>query len=71
VAPPESCGVQSRTGPEPHVIPTFDASQLAIGVVEVEVPCELVRARFAGMPAILPFLLGRQERDRHPLSREA
>jgi hypothetical protein len=57
--------------PEPHVIPTFGASQLAIGVVEVEVPCELVRARFAGIPAIPPFLLGRQERDRHPLSREA
>jgi hypothetical protein len=57
--------------PEPHVIPTLGASQLAIGVVEVEVPCELVRARFAGIPAISPFLLGCQERDWHPLSREA
>jgi len=53
------------------VIPTLGASQLAIGAVEVEVPCELVRARLAGIPAISPFLLGRQERDRHPLSREA
>jgi hypothetical protein len=42
-----------------------------VGVVEVEVPCKLVRVRLAGIPAISPFLLGRQKRDRHPLSREA
>jgi len=47
--------------PEPHVIPTLGAGQLAIGVVEVEVPCELVRAGLARIPAISPFLLGRQE----------
>lgn len=56
--------------PEPHVIPTLGGGQLAIGVVEVEVPCKLLRVRLAGIPAISPFLLGRQERDRHPLSRE-
>jgi hypothetical protein len=57
---------------EPHVIPTLGASQLAIGVVEVEVPRELVRVRFAGIPAISPFLFGGQERDWHPVSgREA
>jgi len=54
--------------PEPHVIPTLGASQLTIGVVKVEVPCDLVRVRLAGIPAISPFLFGRQERDRHPLS---
>jgi hypothetical protein len=37
----------------------------------VEMPCELVRARFACIPAISPFLLGRQERDRHLFSRRA
>jgi hypothetical protein len=53
------------------MIPALGANQLAIGVVEVEVPCKLFRARLAGIPAISPFLLGGQERDRHPLSREA
>ena len=57
--------------PEPHMIPALGANQLAIGVVEVEVPCKLLRARFAGIPAVPPFLLGRQERDRHPFSRDA
>ena len=56
---------------EPHVIPTLGAGQLAIGIVEVEMPRELLRARFAGIPAIAPFLFGGQERDRHPLSRDA
>jgi hypothetical protein len=57
--------------PEPHVIPTLGASQLAIGVVEVKVPRKLLRVRLAGIPAIAPFLFGGQERDRHPLSRDA
>ena len=57
--------------PEPHVIPTLGASQLAIGVVEVEVPCKLLRAWFTGIPVIAPFLFGGQERDRRPLSRNA
>jgi len=46
------------------------AGQLAIGIVEVEVPRELLRARFAGISAIAPLLFGGQERDRHPLSRD-
>jgi hypothetical protein len=54
--------------PEPHVIPTLGASQFAVGVVEVEMPCESVCARFAGIPAISPFLLGRQERNWHLFS---
>jgi hypothetical protein len=43
------------------VVPTLGASQLAIGVIQMEVPRELVRARFAGVPAVSPFLFGRQE----------
>jgi len=56
---------------EPHVIPTLRAGQFAISVVEVEMPCELVRTRFACIPAISPFLLGRQKRDWHLISRRA
>ncbi len=67
----ETNGAELDGEPEPHVIPTLGAGQLAIGIVEVKVPCELLRARFAGIPAIAPFLLGGQERDRHPLSRVA
>ena len=55
---------------EPHVIPTVGASQLAVGIVETEVPCELVYARFAGISAISPLLLGSEKRDRHPFSRK-
>jgi len=57
--------------PEPHVIPTLGASQLAISVVEVEMPCKLFCARLTGIPAIPLLLLGCQGRDRHPFSREA
>ncbi len=47
--------------PEPHVIPTLRPSHLTIGIVEVEVPCELVLARLTRIPAISPFLLSRQK----------
>ena len=67
----EANGAELDGKPEPHVIPTLGAGQLAIGIVEVEMPRELLRARFAGIPAIAPFLFGGQERDRHPLSRNA
>ena len=67
----ESNGAELDGEPEPHVIPTLGAGQLAIGIVEVEVPRELLRARFAGISAIAPLLFGGQERDRHPLSRDA
>jgi hypothetical protein len=56
--------------PKPHVVPTLCASQFAIGVIQMEVPRELIRARFAGVAAVSPFLLGRQERDWHPFRRE-
>ena len=68
---PETNGAELDGEPEPHVIPTLGADQLAIGIVEVEMPRELLRARFAGIPAIPPFLFDGQERDRHPLSRDA
>ena len=67
----ETNGAELDGEPEPHVIPALGTSQLAVGIVEVEMPCELVRARLAGIPAVSPFLLGGRERDRHPLSRDA
>jgi hypothetical protein len=44
------------------MIPALDANQLAIGIVEVEVPCELFRARLAGIPAISPSAAPRPAR---------
>ena len=38
----ETNGPELDGEPEPHVIPTLSTRQLAIGTVEVEVPCELV-----------------------------
>ena len=45
-------------GKPAHVIPTLGRA-FAIGVVEVEVPCKLVRARFACIPAISALLFCR------------
>jgi hypothetical protein len=67
----KSNGAELDGEPEPHVIPTLGAGKLAIGIVEVEMPRELLRARFAGISAIASLLFGGQERDRHPLSRDA
>ena len=65
----EANGAELDGEPEPHVSPTLGAGQLAMCIVEVEMPRELLCARFSGIPAIAPFLFGGQKRDRHPLSR--
>ena len=45
----ETNGPELDGEPEPHVIPTLGNGQLAIGIVEVEVPCKLVsRAIWTG-----------------------
>ena len=40
---------------QPHVVPALGADQLAVGVVQVEVPRELVRGRLARVAAVLPL----------------
>lgn len=48
-----------------HVIPTFGRSQFAIGIVEVEMTCKLVRAGFTRIAAVSALLFCRQKGDRH------
>jgi len=50
---------------QPHTVPALGADQLAVGVIQVEVPRELVRARLACIAAIAPLLLIGKKRDRH------
>ena len=52
---------------QPHVIPTFSRGQLAVGVVEVKVPGELVGTRFTCIAAVTALLFRGQKGDRHLL----
>jgi len=53
---------------QPHGVRAFGSREIAIGIVEMEMACELVGGGLTRVPAIAPFLLGRQERDRHVFS---
>ena len=61
----EADGAELDREAQAHVVPSFRGGQVAVGVVEVEVPGKLVGRRLAGVAAIPPLLLGGQEGDRH------
>ena len=51
-------GAELHREAQPHVVPTLDADQVMVGVVQIEMSRELVRARPARVAAIEPLLLG-------------
>ena len=62
----EPHGAELDGEPEAHVIPALGSGQLPVSIIKVEMARELVRARLARVAAVSPFLLGGEERDRHP-----
>ena len=63
----EPHGAELHGEPQPHVIPAFGRGQFAVGIVEVEVSGELVRAGLTRVAAVPALLFRGQEGDWHLL----
>src|SRR5271165_1895546 len=67
----EPHGAELNREAETHVVPALRADHLAVGIVQVEVARELIRARLTRIATISPLLLGGEKGYRHEAGRSA